>query len=510
MHNFCLAVLFTTLTFSSNAQIVSCIDKTVVTSLGVGESGVLDVNAKWTNASTLTVRFLGGSLYIQQKIKQYAHVWENYANIRFNFIEYGDADIRIGFNRGGYWSYAGTQAKRINQNEQTMNYEGFNENTREIEIKRAVLHEFGHALGLLHEHKSPLSRIQWNKPAVYAHYLQMQNWSPQQVDEQVLNRYSVTMSNKDYDPASIMHYPIDPALTLNGYSVGWNTDLSPGDKKLIGEMYPFSTTTTSTGGNNASTVYCTLKNITLDHNVYIGGKYGMRIKGTFQVDNAQGRRCKFVTCFYTSNGTPLRDFNQQYYSSNGNVAVGKDIVPNYSSTLFTNEELFIPYDELHLLNGNHSLKTTTSVFDDQNREIATGGAAYFTYRNGPVFSDIVNVQSFDNTNFKLVVMPKFTIENARSEQFSVVAYFYFENETPVTYYDNGLGQYRNLSFSSAFAPGYDITTYNYGYYSDLFLNVPYSYFPSPGRRTFYKYFTAIFKDGQQVATSNWATFYLDK
>ncbi|MET0391525.1 MAG: M12 family metallopeptidase, partial [Chitinophagaceae bacterium] len=439
------------------------------------------------------------------KIRQYAQVWEKYANIKFDFIDYGNADIRIGFNSGGYWSYAGTQSKKIGQNQETMNYEGFNDYTPEVVLRRTILHEFGHALGLLHEHKSPLSRIEWNKPKVYAYYLQTQAWSPQMVDEQVLNRYSIEMSNKEYDPSSIMHYPIDASLTLNVYSVSWNSDLSIGDKSLIAEMYPFSTITTTTtgGGNTGLSASCSLNNVTIDHNILQNGKYGMSIKGSFQINNAYGRRCKFVTYFYTSNGAPLRDFNQQYYSANGNVAVGKDITPVYNASLFTNEEL-------HLTNGNHSLKATVSVFDDQTREIAQGGATYFTYHNGPVLSDIYNVQSFDNFNYKLVVMPKFTIQNARYNQLSVVAYFYFQNGMPVTYYDPSLGRNANLAFSNNFSPGYDNTTYNYGYYSDLFLDVSYNYFPILRQQTAYKYFTAIFKDGQQIATSSWTTFTLNR
>ena len=31
-----------------------------------------------------------------------------------------------------------------------------------------ILHEFGHALGLIHEHQNPIQAIDWNKPAVIA------------------------------------------------------------------------------------------------------------------------------------------------------------------------------------------------------------------------------------------------------------------------------------------------------------------------------------------------------
>ncbi|TCC99969.1 matrixin family metalloprotease [Pedobacter psychroterrae] len=512
MKNFYVTILIVLVTHYSYAQISSCIDKMAVTSLGVGESGVLDASSKWTNGITLRVRFFGGSSYVQQKIRQYARMWENYANIKFSFVDYGEADIRIGFNRGGYWSYAGSQARRINMNEQTMNYEGFNEHTPEIELKRTVLHEFGHALGLLHEHKSPLSRIQWNKQRVYAYYLQTQGWSSDQVDNQVLNRYSVTMSNNEYDPYSIMHYPIDGSLTMDGYSVGWNSDLSEGDKRLISEMYPFGSgvAISTNGGNSNSTVFGTLTNVSVAHNAVQNWKNGMRIIGSFRIINSVGRKCKFVAFFYAGNGTPLRDYNQQYSTLNGAVAVGLEIIPNNNSSVYNNQELFIPYEELHMPRGFHNLKMIVSVFDDQEREIAQAGAYYFTYKDGPIISEIINVQTFDNSNGNLTVMPKFTIQNARNEQFEVVGHFFFQDGTPVTYYNTMSMQNLNLTFKTIFRPNFDITTYNYGYYSDLFLNIPFSYFQANYQRTYYKYYTSIFKDGEQIATSNWTSFYLDR
>jgi tetratricopeptide (TPR) repeat protein len=47
------------------------------------------------------------------------------------------------------------------------------------------------------------------------------------------------MSNGTYDPQSIMHYPIDPSLTLDNIGVPWNRDLSEEDKIFISHMYSF-------------------------------------------------------------------------------------------------------------------------------------------------------------------------------------------------------------------------------------------------------------------------------
>jgi len=78
-------------------------------------------------------------------------------------------DIRISFDDGiedgGYWSVLGELALSIDANEATMNLEGFDtvlqsyyggkNNWTESYERSTILHEFGHALGLAHEHFHP-------------------------------------------------------------------------------------------------------------------------------------------------------------------------------------------------------------------------------------------------------------------------------------------------------------------------------------------------------------------
>ena len=156
----------------------------------------------------------------------------------------GNADIRIDVNGdGSSWSYIGTDAERINQNNPTMNFGWFNDSSSDSEIQRTTLHEFGHALGAIHEHSSPVANIQWDVDAVYSQYASY-GWSESQVDNNLFSKYSQNqVTNSEYDPESIMHYPINNNLTLNNFSVGYNTVLSDLDKKFIGITYPFSTTT---------------------------------------------------------------------------------------------------------------------------------------------------------------------------------------------------------------------------------------------------------------------------
>ncbi len=123
-----------------------------------------------------------------------------------------------------------------------MNFGWFTDSTSQSEFSRTTIHEFGHALGLVHEHQHPTNNIPWNRPAVYDYYYRTQNppWTPGQVDFNIFARYSAgETSFSQYDPSSIMHYAIPSALLLDpSRAVGWNTVLSLTDKDFISRAYP--------------------------------------------------------------------------------------------------------------------------------------------------------------------------------------------------------------------------------------------------------------------------------
>jgi serralysin len=198
---------------------------------------------QWPIGSTITVKFLGGAKSLQERVKKVAKEWTggaNMAKVTLAFKDQGDADIRIAFQQGnGSWSYLGTYCKQIPKNEPTMNYGWLTPTSSEDELRRVVLHEFGHALGLIHEHQNPNRPIKWNKDAVY-HDLQgpPNNWTKAQVDSNMFQKYEPKeLKSTKTDPLSIMMYPIPKAWTLDGFSAGFNKELSATDKKFIKENY---------------------------------------------------------------------------------------------------------------------------------------------------------------------------------------------------------------------------------------------------------------------------------
>ncbi|TDS12950.1 M12 family metallopeptidase [Sphingobacterium paludis] len=197
--------------------------------------------AKWPNGSVITVRLYGGTERVRAKVMQYANEWSQYANITFRFVQSGTAQIRVTFVQGaGSYSMMGTYALNRRPDQETMNFGWFNDNTSEEDFRATTLHEFGHALGMIHEQQHPEAAIPWNKEAVYAYFAAPPNrWSRAQVDVNIFDLYSRAQTQfSAYDPRSIMHYSISSALTTNGFSVGWNTQLSDTDKQFIAQAYP--------------------------------------------------------------------------------------------------------------------------------------------------------------------------------------------------------------------------------------------------------------------------------
>ena len=196
----------------------------------------------WKPGRVLRCRFMGGDPAVQSKVEAVAHQWEAYANIKFAFGIDPDAEIRIAFiNGAGSWSYLGMQALVIAKDQPTMNYGWLTPQSSDLEYNRVVLHEFGHALGCIHEHQNPSVDIPWDKPEVYRYYGgPPNNWPPEKVDTNLFKKYSAASTQfSEFDRESIMLYPIDNRLTTGDYEVGWNRNLSEVDREFINVFYPF-------------------------------------------------------------------------------------------------------------------------------------------------------------------------------------------------------------------------------------------------------------------------------
>lgn len=222
--------------------------------------GIVVRTVTWKVGETIKVCFKSGTRAAQERVARYAREWTQYANVVFDFEENGSPrqcrpnggeDIKIDFiDRAGWWSVAGTISR---QRDPSMNLQFFGVDTPlyangkpapESELRKIILHEFGHALGMLHEHQSPAANcddeINWE--AAYLMGARM-GWDKAQTDRNFRQFMQSSEFNvTEVDRKSIMHYSLPPEIFKTGTkSACWvpdNTDLSELDRKFIARIYP--------------------------------------------------------------------------------------------------------------------------------------------------------------------------------------------------------------------------------------------------------------------------------
>jgi uncharacterized repeat protein (TIGR01451 family) len=165
---------------------------------------------------------------LQNYIKPIAEEWNIYGNITLQYTStWNDADIRIRFaedhdvngnklasdkvQKATYHSLVGIDAQKRDNDRSTMvlGVDGWKSDW----INTAIRHEFGHALGLKHEHLRSDRSYTIDKAKAYAYYEKKPNeWNKKTVDSNVLTAINVTTAAyavlSPYDPDSIMHYSV--------------------------------------------------------------------------------------------------------------------------------------------------------------------------------------------------------------------------------------------------------------------------------------------------------------
>jgi hypothetical protein len=212
--------------------VCTTLEKTQNTGTTSKGNAVFKNNNSWITGQTIRIRFVGGSVELQNKIKEYASEWTSVANLNFVYVGANDeSDASIFFETGSNYTFG----RSINFGQLS------NPNIPEDRIKGITLHEFGHLLGLQHENQNPAANIQWNKPAVYDYYQNVIGWSRDQVDSQIFNALPTSQYDiyTQYDSASVMTYSFPPSFTTDGFSVPFVSTLSRTDQMFIGKMFPY-------------------------------------------------------------------------------------------------------------------------------------------------------------------------------------------------------------------------------------------------------------------------------
>jgi hypothetical protein len=214
----------------------------------------------------LRVCFFGGPQLARQLIAKTAKEWESSEmGIKLDFGDMNDPrlcgqgdgrenQIRVSFDKPGYWSQLGQfSVVYTKQEEASMNFEGLDKiesgQTYNNYAFGTIRHEFGHALGLYHEHQSPESHCdqEFNWNYVYE-YLKgpPNNWPQEQIDFNLrpLDPTQVPgVMVTDFDNTSVMLYQFPDKYYVKGaasrcYIPAPNDQISRVDRAVVNYMYP--------------------------------------------------------------------------------------------------------------------------------------------------------------------------------------------------------------------------------------------------------------------------------
>ena len=158
-------------------------------------------------------------------------------NLKFNFFDPTDpsrkklfnpnlADIKIDFDpKGGAWSLLGTDSLSEKKDVATMNFGWFDVPT--------TLHEFCHALGMVHEHSNPNGKpINWAVCHVTKWANSTQGWDADTIKENIIEKYKVDQINgSEFDPQSIMLYFFPGTIVCKEDANTKAPDITVGDVK---------------------------------------------------------------------------------------------------------------------------------------------------------------------------------------------------------------------------------------------------------------------------------------
>ena len=210
---------------------------------GGGTRAIMPIGKRWMNGSTLRVRFIGGTTTQQTKAREQALWWTAFANLQFDFNNAPDAEIRIAFDpNDGAWSYIGTDNRGIALNQPTMNLGFLDGGT--------AAHEFGHAIGLAHEHQNPAGGMEWNEATVIKRLSgPPNNWVEAMIRHNVLQKYRVDqIQGTAFDPDSIMLYFFPGDWVKSGVGTHANNVLSAVDKAYIASAQAYPKTAPTVAG----------------------------------------------------------------------------------------------------------------------------------------------------------------------------------------------------------------------------------------------------------------------
>lgn len=144
----------------------------------------------------------------------------------------------------------------------------------------------------------------------------------------------------------------------------------------------------------AKRISASIHKVWQEHNVVVKGEKGMNIHVKFEVNNMLNITGSCNAYFRDKRGQPLKDCNGIYRSSDGQVAISERFTPPYQNCSYDDFVLFMPYSELHLPIGSHTIRFLVEIFN-YTSSLAHSDDYDFT----------INWQGVDKNNTKPIMPP---------------------------------------------------------------------------------------------------------
>lgn len=200
--------------------------------------GVADKDALWPQHSTIRVSLLGMTEEQKNFTKKQICKWAPHINLCIQFTDRPDGHIRIKADNNIIGGYSDIGKDSASDEEASM-VVGFRDGLNAF-AGGTITHEFGHALGLRHEHQHPDTNLDFNPKLIHERAVKsIPDVTLEEVKVNVIGKLPRdTVITSPYDRNSIMHYKFSKEELNGGEPVPEINELSEKDIKFISSLYP--------------------------------------------------------------------------------------------------------------------------------------------------------------------------------------------------------------------------------------------------------------------------------
>ena len=278
--------------------------------------------------------------------------------------------------------------------------------------------------------------------------------------------------------------------------------------------------------NKTFTPSATFDKLWIDYDVFDNGIRGMKIHVKFTAYEMKDMDA-YVAIYFQSddeNATWLMDKNSKYNSTDGYVADYRSKKPQYDPAIYNDLDVFMPYSELDLDQGEYDLAMDVKLIYKAGGLISKLTKHYFEYTKPgstttpaggapgnkitATFKDLwVDFDVYENSQKGMKIHAKFSVSSMKNIEGYLAFYFEKKDGTRLTSnnstYRSKTGQ---LAAYKLVTPAYEQTDYN-----DMSVFIPYSEFSLPAGRNDLKIDAdLIYKEGGMIQHLKYFDFYINK